>query len=122
MGLTLVAARTEGASYRAYGWTARVFHRPRHLATPWTGPTGGLVRLSRSDTGLSTETDRQLQVSYRYLTIGMSRQVTAILPESESPSDRDLSRQVTVDNFSYPLDLSTTRSAAAPAIGATAAK
>jgi len=48
--------------------------------------------------------------------------VTAILPESESPSDRDLSRQVTVDNFGYPLDLSTTRSAAAPVIAATAAK
>jgi len=89
---------------------------------PWTGPARGLAGPSRSGRGLSTGTARQLQVSYRYLTIGMSRQVTAILPESESPSDRDLSRQVTVDNFGYPLDLSTTRSAATPEVGATAAK
>jgi hypothetical protein len=52
----------------------------------------------------------------------MSRQVTAILPESESPSDRDLSRQVTVDKSGYPIDLSTTGLAAVPITGTTAAK
>jgi hypothetical protein len=42
---------------------------------------------------------------YRYLTIGLWDQVTAVFAESVGPSDRGRWDQVTVDKWHFPYDL-----------------